>query len=140
MCMAPLLCGPVAVPLAASLERGGGREGEGVSAGALQTMGGGGTWKATYYDESYNAQQLGCPGSGLYDSANPAIVAVGPSHYLDTPCGTALTVCGAAGCIAGWREDACVGCTGDWVDLSEKGIEVACGVGVSTCLVSVTYR
>ena len=137
MCMAPLLCGPVAVPLAASLERGGGREGEGVSAGALQTMGGGGTWKATYYDESYNAQQLGCPGSGLYDSANPAIVAVGPSHYLDIPCGTALTVCGAAGCIAGWREDACVGCTGDWVDLSEAGIMAVCG-DVGSCHVDVS--
>ena len=97
-------------------------------------------WKATRYGESYNGQQLGCPDSGLYSSANPAIVAVGPSHYLDTPCGTALTVCGAAGCIAGFRVDACPGCLGDWIDLSESGVAAVCGVGVGGCAVSVTPR
>jgi len=158
-----MVCGPVAVPLAAPLERGGGREGAGVPYQAASAVGDGGgagvaaagndmavtyyccdadagSWKATHYGESYQGSQLGCPGSGTYDSANPAILAVGPAHYADYPCGTALTVCGAAGCIAGWREDACVGCLGDWIDLSEAGIAAVCGPGVGSCAASVEGR
>jgi hypothetical protein len=87
--------------------------------------------KATHYGESYNGRPLGC-GTGDYHSTNERIVAVSPLRYADWPCGTVFEVCGAAGCIEAVRHDACPGCSANHIDLSEAGIEAACGV-IATC-------
>jgi len=101
----------------------------------------GGRWSATHYGESYNGRPLGC-GTGVYRSDDPAIIAVGPGHYSEIPCGTTLQVClplslpdvdgqrpemSALRCLVGLRVDSCPGCAGDWLDLSEAGLWYLCG-------------
>ena len=94
--------------------------------------------RVTHYGESYNGQQLGCPGSGLYSSANPGIIAVGPADYGRWPCGVELNVCGPGGCITGWRIDACPGCGVAQLDLSEAGFAAVCGPEASgSCKVTI---
>jgi hypothetical protein len=90
----------------------------------------------THYGESYQGGVLGC-GTGYYESNNPEIVAVGPSHYGDWPCGTLLRVCGPASCITATRHDACPGCVANVLDLSEAGNELVCGRPAHTCRVTV---
>ncbi len=102
-----------------------------------------GSWKATRYGGGeawgdsidYNGSNLGC-GTGYYDSNNTTIIAVGPDHYPDMPCGTRIRVCGAAGCIDGIRQDACPGCGINHIDLSEMGLITVCG-SLGTCQVNV---
>ena len=91
---------------------------------------------ATHYGESYQGGVLGC-GSGYYDTANPDIVAVGPSRYADWPCGTQLRVCGPAGCLITTRQDACPGCGPFLLDLSEAGNKLVCGDPPHTCRATV---
>jgi len=82
---------------------------------------------------------MGCPGAGLYDSADPTIVAVGPSRYADWPCGTALSICGPTGCLTAIRQDACPGCGPFLVDGSESLFRAVCGAGASgSCEISIT--
>ena len=85
----------------------------------------------THYGASYNGLPLGC--GGTYLSENPTIIAVGPDHYGEWPCGTFMVVCGPAGCLVGVRQDSCPGCTEGVLDLSESGIAIVCGAGVGTC-------
>lgn len=93
-----------------------------------------GAFVATHYGESYNGRTMGC--GGVYSSGDTSILAAGPAYYGTWPCGTALRVCGAAGCIQVRRTDSCPGCAGNHVDLSESGILAVCG-GYGTCRVSV---
>lgn len=93
--------------------------------------------RVTHYGESYNGRQMGCEGSGLYDSEDPSIVAVGPSAYAAWPCGTVFRVCGEGGCIHAIRSDSCPGCGQGHLDLSERGIAIVCGEEVGTCEVSI---
>jgi hypothetical protein len=91
---------------------------------------------ATHYGISYQGGVLGC-GTGYYDTMNPDIVAVGPSRYKEWPCGTKLRICGPAGCILATRHDACPGCTGRVLDLSEEGNRRVCGVPAHTCRATI---
>ena len=85
---------------------------------------------------------------GVYRSADPAIVAVGPD--ADIPCGTLLWVCNPNAarlgsraptdrvgvglrepptpCILGVRADYCPGCRENHIDLSEAGINILAGL------------
>ena len=85
----------------------------------------------THYGVGYNGQPMGC--GGVYLSENPTIIAVGPDHYAEWPCGTFIVVCGPNGCIVGVRQDSCPGCSFGVLDLSEAGIEIVCGAGAGQC-------
>lgn len=78
---------------------------------------------------------MGCDGT-LYDTENDTIIAVGPDHYYEWPCGTELLVC-AAECLIGVRQDACPGCGPGHLDLSEAGITRVCGYGSGYCRVTI---
>jgi hypothetical protein len=91
--------------------------------------------QATHYGVSYAGNTMGC--GGIYDPNNPTIVAVGPARYREWPCGTALQVCGAAGCIVVTRQDACPGCHANVIDLSESGNSLVCGGAPHTCRVTI---
>lgn len=94
---------------------------------------------ATHYGEDYNGQQLGCAGSGLYESANSTIVAVGYNSQFK--CNDHLLIGGPLGTIETWVSDTCPGCVGDNVDLSEAGIAKVCGEGVDICeIVIIEYE
>jgi len=73
---------------------------------------------------------------GIYDTANPLIVAVGPAYYSAWPCGTPLRVCGAGGCVDAFRSDSCPGCGPYLFDMSESGLAAVCGAVVN-CAVTV---
>jgi hypothetical protein len=90
----------------------------------------------THYGASYSGQPLAC--GGVYQSSNPAIIAVGPGRDAEWPCGTAIEVCGPAGCVLTTRQDSCPGCGRFHADLSEAGIEIACGGGAGVC--EVTFQ
>jgi len=90
----------------------------------------------TRYGRSYNGHSLGCR-TGLYASEDPSVIAVGPAREGEWPCGTPLRVCGAAGCIVGYRQDGCPGCGPSHLDLSEAGINVVCGLGADICRVQI---
>ncbi len=90
---------------------------------------------ATHYGVAYAGSTLAC--GGVYDPADPAIIAVGPPHNSDWPCGANLGICGDSGCIVGARADSCPGCGQDEVDLSEAGIALACGPDASVCDVKI---
>ena len=137
----------------------------------LLGLGVSGGWTATRYGRQYEGQPLGCgpmpslsPAlgnpqagergygvvSGVYSSHDPAIVAVGPDHAADFPCGSLLWVCNPNAarlgsraptdrvgvglreppppCILGVRADYCPGCRGDHIDLSEAGINILAGL------------
>ena len=98
------------------------------SAGAIQGQ-------ATHYGASYAGRPMGC--GGIYDPANQTIVAVGPARYSEWPCGAALQVCGAGGCIVVTRQDACPGCHANVIDLSESGNSLVCGGAPHTCRVTI---
>jgi hypothetical protein len=85
----------------------------------------------THYGADYSGQTLGC--GGVYQSANPAIIAVGPARDAQWPCGTPIEVCGPRGCILTLRQDTCPGCGSSHADLSEAGIALVCGEGASLC-------
>ena len=86
-----------------------------------------GAFIVTHYGESYDGQNMGCTGAGPYRSADPTIVAVGPSRYREWPCGTRLRVSGLGGSIDVVRTDSCPGCGHNHLDLSEAGIALVCG-------------
>ena len=90
----------------------------------------------TRYADELEGLPLGC-GGGVYDPDDPTIIAVGPDHYVDWPCGTSLEVCGSEGCIVGERQDSCPGCGNNHLDLSRAGIAIVCGVGSSGCEVTI---
>ena len=91
---------------------------------------------ATHYGVSYNGSRMGCSGEP-YSSENETIIAVGAMHYGEWPCGTPLRVCGVAGCIVGFRQDSCPGCGSYHIDLSEAGINKACGDQADVCRVGI---
>jgi hypothetical protein len=91
---------------------------------------------ATHYGVSYNGSRMGCVGDP-YSSENETIVAVGYMHNSEWPCGTPLRVCGVAGCIVGFRQDTCPGCGSYHIDLSEAGINKACGDQAHVCRVGI---
>jgi hypothetical protein len=86
---------------------------------------------ATHYGEQFNGLPLGC--GGIYSSYDLTIVAVGYDLTEAMPCGTLLLICGSSGCLVGMRQDTCPGCEGAHIDLSESGIDIACGAGSSWC-------
>lgn len=91
---------------------------------------------ATHYGRSYHGQGMGC--GGTYDTNNPAILAVSPQRYADWPCGTKLRVRGPSGDTLVERTDACPGCRGNHVDLSEAGFIAVCGsLSAGTCRVEL---
>lgn len=90
----------------------------------------------THYGASYQDQPMGCDGTP-YDTNNDTIIAVGPQHYSEWPCGTQLMVCGLAGCTLGVRQDGCPGCGPGHLDLSEAGIARVCGPGSGYCRVTI---
>lgn len=90
---------------------------------------------ATHYGESYNGQQMGCVGSGLYSSQNEHIIAVGYNSPYE--CGDKLRVIGPIGSIDVWVVDTCPGCGPYHVDLSEAGIGKVCGWGTDICEVTI---
>jgi hypothetical protein len=77
---------------------------------------------------------------GIYSTSDTTVVAVGPAHYSDIPCGTALQICGPAGCISAARKDSCPGCPGNDVDLSRAGFNAVCGANQSRCPVTISRR
>jgi hypothetical protein len=79
---------------------------------------------------------MGCVGDP-YTSEDVTIIAVGAMHNSEWPCGTPLRVCGVAGCIVGFRQDSCPGCGSYHVDLSEAGINEACGDQAHVCRVGI---
>lgn len=89
----------------------------------------------THYGESYAGGPLGC-GVGIYDPADPTIVAVGPARYSDWPCGTRFRISGPAGSIIGVRVDACPGCGANHLDVSEAAAAAICGY-VGNCEVTI---
>jgi len=119
-----------------------------------------GVWPAQAPDGS-------CPGAGLtagvYRSCDQLIVAVGPAHYADIPCGTWLRVCASntnrgldapaaapgsgdgqvpnVRCLVVSRSDSCPGCSsqplGEYIDLSESGLFFLCGGECSVLSVTV---
>lgn len=89
---------------------------------------------ATHYGSSYEGLSMGC--GGVYRGADASIVAVGPSRYVEWPCGALLRVSGPAGSITVQRQDACPGCSANVIDLSEAANEAVCGQP-STCRVEI---
>jgi len=89
----------------------------------------------THYGVEFEGLPLAC--GGVYHTDDPTIIAVGPDHYADWPCGTPLEVCGPGGCIEGVRRDSCPGCAPNQLDLSEAGVFIVCGPGESTCAVTI---
>jgi hypothetical protein len=90
----------------------------------------------THYGVSYHGQRMGCDGTP-YDTDNESIIAVGPSHYYEWPCGTEFVICGPGECLTGVRQDACPGCGPGHLDLSEAGIVRVCGPAGGYCRVSI---
>lgn len=91
-------------------------------------------FRATHYGESFNGRGMYC--GGTYWSSDKTIVAVGPAHYGDLPCGTQLIVEGPVGTIDAVVQDHCGGCTTQ-IDLSEAGIIEVCG-SLGGCIVRAT--
>jgi hypothetical protein len=98
----------------------------------------------TPYADSLAGSTLGCNGYGAYDPDDPTVIAVGPAHYEDWPCGTSLGVCSVDtdtgvinSCIVGVRQDSCPGCPGNDLDLSRSAFEIVCPSG-SRCTVIIT--
>lgn len=91
----------------------------------------------THYGESYNGQTMGC--GGTYWSTEPNIVAVGPMHYAEWPCGTQFEITGPGGTLVAMRTDSCPGCGFHHFDLSEIGSYMVCGY-VGNCEITFQVR
>jgi len=90
------------------------------------------TITVTHYGTPYNGSPLGC--GGYYEASNPTILAVGPSHYEDIPCGATVTLRGPTNnTLTVVRQDSCPGCTSLTFDLSEAANEILCGAPAHTC-------
>ena len=87
----------------------------------------GGAGEVTHYGIGFQGSQMGCPGSGVYDTNDTTIVAVGPSQYQQWPCGTGFYISGPNGSIWATRQDSCPGCGTNHLDLSEAGMLTVCG-------------
>ncbi len=83
--------------------------------------------RVTHYGTSYEGKLMGCAPRQAYRSSDMSIVAVGPMHYREWPCGTRMRVSGPSGSIVVTRTDACPGCGRYHLDLSEAGIMATCG-------------
>ncbi len=97
--------------------------------------------EVTRYADSLAGLPLGCNGYGVYDSEDPTIIAVGPEHYDDWPCGTRLDIYGidpdtgllTGVVIHGIRKDSCPGCFGNHLDVSRAAFEILCGPNAGRC-------
>ncbi len=88
-------------------------------------------------DEEPLYDEDGQPVIWVYDPLDVTIIAVGPDHYTDFPCGTVLEVCGPGGCIEGERKDSCPGCGINHLDLSRLGHLLVCGEDSGVCEVTI---
>lgn len=92
--------------------------------------------RTTHYGASYHGQPMGC--GGTYNTNNTAILAVSPDRYADWPCGTKMKISGPAGSVFVERTDACPGCSGNQIDLSEAGFIAVCGsLAAGACSVDI---
>jgi hypothetical protein len=91
---------------------------------------------ATFYSDNLDGRTMGCGGN--YTPSNPYIVAVGPAHYDEWPCGTKIEICGPSACLTALRTDSCPGCGPTEIDLSHAGYNTVCGTTASPC--PVTFR
>lgn len=89
------------------------------------------------FPEYYNGRQMGCQGSGNYQSDNINIIAVN-QEISPYGCGDHLLVVGPYGYLDGWVVDQCGGCTEHHVDLSDAGLWRVCGDQAGRCTVYVT--
>jgi hypothetical protein len=97
----------------------------------------------TNYGEAYEDLPLGCPGYGVYHSADATIAA--SAYDLATgarafQCGTVLELCGVGGCQVVIVKDACPGCAWNQLDLSEAAKVAVCGDVRNNCAVSIERR
>lgn len=77
------------------------------------------------FEPNYNGQTMGC--GGIYDSNNPAIVAVPYALNAAMPCGTPLRITSPYGSLMAFRTDTCPACGSNHIDLSESGLYILCG-------------
>jgi hypothetical protein len=99
----------------------------------------------TPYADYFTGSTLGCNGYGAYDPDNATIIAVGPDHYEDMPCGTQIGLCGVdpttgivTGCIVGVRQDSCPGCETNHFDVSRSAFETLCTAAANRCTVIIS--
>jgi len=92
---------------------------------------------ATPYWDGLAGNYQSC--GAVFDPADTTVLAVSYAYTQSIPCGTALKVCGTAGCIDVVRSDLCPGCEANHIDLSRAGFTAVCGA-VSNCNVTVTKR
>jgi hypothetical protein len=99
----------------------------------------------TPYSDALAGSNVGCNGYGPYNPDDTTVIAVGPDHYDDWPCGTTLGVCGidpdtgiVTTCIVGVRQDSCPGCVAHHMDVSRAAFNLLCGAAANRCPVVIT--